>query len=117
MPECLALSISLLSQPKKKVIIILAIFILTSPVGIAIGILIEGEDPSVESVFLSLCTGTFIYIAASEIIAEEFSVKSYKIQKYISYLLGIATFAILAHFFGHDHEDEEGEEAEEEHDH
>ncbi len=116
-PECLALSISLLNQPKRKVIAILSIFILTAPVGIAIGISIDGENPTVEGIFLSLSTGTFIYIAASEIIAEEFSVKSYKIAKYISYLIGIAIFAVLTHFFGHDHDHEEDEEEEDEHDH
>ena len=114
-PECLALSISLINQPKKKVIALLSIFILTAPIGIAIGISIDGENPTVEGVFLSLSTGTFIYIAASEIIAEEFSVKSYKIAKYISYLIGIAIFAILTHFFGHGHDSHE-EEEEGEHD-
>lgn len=113
-PECLALSISLLNQPRKKVIALLSIFTLTAPVGIAIGILIDGENPTVEGVFLALSTGTFIYIAASEIIAEEFSVKSYKLAKYFSYLIGVAIFAVLTHFFGHDHGHEEEED---EHDH
>lgn len=94
-PECLALSFSLLEQPKKKALTILAIFSFASPLGIAIGIIMTDQSPIIQSVFIGLSAGTFIYIAASEIIVEEFSVSLYKLRKYAAFLIGIGFFCGL----------------------
>lgn len=94
-PACLALSLSLAQQPRKKALTILCIFVLASPIGIAAGILLSGQSVLVQAIFLSLSCGTFIYIAASEIIVEEFSVKAFKIPKYLAFLLGVGFFTGL----------------------
>jgi zinc transporter ZupT len=94
-PACLALSLSLAQQPRKKALIILCIFVLASPIGVAAGILLAGQSVLVQAIFLSLSCGTFIYIAASEIIVEEFSVKAFKIPKYLAFLLGVGFFTGL----------------------
>lgn len=49
-----------------------------------------------EAVFLSLSGGTFLYIAASEIIIEEFSVSKNKYVKFIVYIIGCLFVALLA---------------------
>jgi len=35
-----------------------------------------------------MSSGTFIYVAASEVIVEEFAVTKYKFQKFFAYLIG-----------------------------
>lgn len=57
--------------------------------------MLDGSSALVQAIFLALSTGTFIYIAASEIIVEEFSVKAFKIPKYISFLFGVGFFTGL----------------------
>lgn len=42
-------------------------FSFATPVGIAIGMLIQGANVMVEILFSSFAAGTFIYIAASEV--------------------------------------------------
>lgn len=49
-----------------------------------------------EAIFLSLSGGTFLYIAASEIIIEEFSVSKNKYVKFIVYIIGCLFVALLA---------------------
>jgi hypothetical protein len=39
---------------------------------------------------MAIAAGTFIYISASEIVVEEFSVSKYKWLKYLFFLLGIS---------------------------
>ena len=52
--------------------------------------------------------GTFLYVAASEVIVEEFAVTKYKYQKFFCYLIGgilIALLAVLEHMGEeHDHD-------------
>ena len=42
----------------------------------------------VNILFTSLACGTFIYVACSELVVEEFEDKSYKWAKYLAFLLG-----------------------------
>jgi len=41
-----------------------------------------------EGIVLAMSSGTFIYVAASEVIVEEFAVTKYKFQKFFAYLFG-----------------------------
>jgi len=50
-----------------------------------------------EIVFSSLAGGTFVYIACSEVIVEEFSVNEYKWIKMIVFILGAGLITSL-HF-------------------
>ena len=54
------------------ILIFLGIFAITTPIGIIIGMSIAETSPIVDVVFLSLSGGTFVYVACSEIIVNEF---------------------------------------------
>ena len=73
------------------------IFSLATPVGIALGILIGEAPPIWDVVFSCLAGGTFIYIACSEVIVEEFSLPGNKWWKLLAFLLGAALITSL-HF-------------------
>jgi len=57
----------------KKGILLLCIFAVATPIGIMIGMALQHSSSMVEVVFNSFAGGTFLYIAASEVIVEEFS--------------------------------------------
>ena len=52
---------------------LIIVFSVMTPLGIMIGMFIEGSSPIMELLFNSLAAGTFIYIGCSEVIIEEFS--------------------------------------------
>ena len=61
-------------QGKATVITMMILFATFTPLGIFMGwIISEGEHPLLEILFNCLAGGTFLYIACSEIIIEEFS--------------------------------------------
>jgi zinc transporter ZupT len=62
----------------KKGKMLLLSFALATPIGIAVGLLLQDTNEIVEIVFSSIAAGTFIYIAASEVIIEEFSIPGRK---------------------------------------
>ena len=74
----------------KQTIILLFFFSFFTPLGIAIGIAIQSSDPGTNAIFMGLSAGTFIYIAASEIIVEEFNVSKHKFWKFLFYCIGVA---------------------------
>ena len=57
----------------KKGVFLLFIFAMGTPIGIMIGMLLQHSSDIVEVVFNSFAGGTFLYIAASEVIVDEFS--------------------------------------------
>jgi zinc transporter 1/2/3 len=87
--------------------IMMGIFGLATPIGVIIGmVLIEIDINGIDGIFNALATGTFLYISASEIVVEEFSVSKYTTIKYICFLLGIGV--IFGMMLTHDHEHEHG---------
>ncbi len=92
LPASLAMSLALIEQPRKRAIGILSIFCLASPVGIAAGIAMTGLSVLVQGIFICLSAGTFLYIAASELIVEEFSRPKYIVPKFLSFLVGVSLF-------------------------
>ena len=78
-PASMSLGISLSKsfnkdEDKKKAVRLLLLFAFATPIGIALGMIIQNSNSVVEIVFSSFAAGTFIYIAASEVIVEEFSI-------------------------------------------
>ena len=63
-----------------------------------------------------MSVGTFVYIAASEVIVEEFAKPKVRIAKFVAFIIGIATIALLM-LWGHDHGSEDDDEDHEDHDH
>ncbi len=79
----------------------LAFFSTMTPLGIvagaSIGVALAGRsDTLFEAVFDSLGAGTFIYIAALDIIKTEFDSPDYHAQKWLAATLGFAIMALLA---------------------
>ena len=66
-----------------------------SPLGIILGMVLEGSSDIVEIIFSCLSAGTFIYIACSEVIPEEFSIAQFKYMKLLFFILGIALITSL----------------------
>jgi len=73
----------------------LSVFSFATPLGIIFGMMLLTTDGIVEGIFGALACGTFVYIATSEIIVEEFSISSHKSVKYASYLIGIMCVCLL----------------------
>jgi zinc transporter 1/2/3 len=71
-------------------------FCLATPIGIAIGMVLQDTNPLVEVVMSSFAGGTFIYIAASEVIVEEFSLPGRsKWLQMLFFLLGASLITSL----------------------
>ena len=92
-----ALGISFYKSGTEKNIFInmIILFTLFGPIGIIIGMIFSDAGNLIKGIMLGISGGTFIYVAASEIIVEEFSL-SKKIQiKYLWFLFGgILTFLL-----------------------
>ena len=78
-PAAMSLGISLSKRFKekrdqRKAIMFVILFAFATPIGIGIGMLLQSANNLVEVLFSSFAGGTFIYIAASEVIVEEFSI-------------------------------------------
>jgi zinc transporter ZupT len=58
----------------------------------------KGINSILEAIFLSLSSGTFLYISASEVIIEEFSLSRYRIQKFIGFVAGALLIMFLTMF-------------------
>lgn len=77
-PEALTLGSSInrnfvLKNEERMGLLLLIIYSSATPIGVMIGMALKHTSLMVEVVFNGLAAGTFIYIAASEVIVEEFS--------------------------------------------
>ena len=78
---------------KKHYYLLILLFASIGPIGVSLGIFLsKTTNELVEGVFLCISTGTFLYVACSEVIVEEFSTPKKRYLKFSLYLLG----AILA---------------------
>lgn len=103
---------------KKQFITMILIFAFITPVGIALGMALTSlSNNTVAGIFLSISVGTFIYIACSEVVVDEFANPEHKYPKFLCFLLGAAIVVALtlievytdaghAHEHGHEHEHE-----------
>ena len=55
---------------KNQMICYIAIFAVTAPIGIIIGLAVEKTSLVVDTIFLSISGGTFVYVACTELIVE-----------------------------------------------
>lgn len=95
--EALSIGINLnkANLEKEIFVVLIILFSLTTPIGIICGVVLSGISKIFEAIFLSISAGTFLYISASEVIIEEFSVSRYKIQKFFGFVTG----AVFIGFF------------------
>ena len=74
---------------KKQLIISVLIFAFIGPVGVAFGLILsETADEYFQGIFLAISVGTFIYIACSEVLVEEFENPNYKYFKFGMFMVG-----------------------------
>ena len=75
--------------PLKNLIIMITIFGFIGPVGIAIGMILRATASDiVEGIFLAISVGTFLYIACSEVLVEEFEHPENKYIKFCAFIIG-----------------------------
>lgn len=84
-------------EDKTFVAVMMTMFACFSPFGVILGLLLGDTNEMVEVVFSCLAGGTFMYIAMSEVIVEEFSIPKYKYTKLLFFILGIGVITSL-HF-------------------
>jgi zinc transporter ZupT len=89
----ISMSTNLEHNPNTVKLLIL-IFALATPIGIVIGMIVMESAELINIIFSGLAGGTFLYIAASEVVVEEFSVSTDKWSKLFGFMLGalIITF-------------------------
>ena len=95
--EAFALGISFYKSgtEKNNFINMIILFTLFGPLGISIGMIFSDAGNLMKGILLGISAGTFIYVAASEIIVEEFSLSKKINIKYLWFLFGgILTFLL-----------------------
>jgi len=73
-----------------RAILMITLQAFMNPIGVAIGWILSNQGYLIASIFESISAGTFLYIAAGEVIIEEFNIARYKWEKYLVFLLAIA---------------------------
>lgn len=94
----LALSLQRSFKDFKTLIGLMVLFSFATPLGTTIGILLDNASKIVDIIFTSLATGTFIYVACSELIVEEFALPGNRWIKFIAFLIGAAVITSLWFF-------------------
>lgn len=92
-----ALGISFYKSGTEKELFIKMILIFTSfgPLGIIIGMIFSDAGNLIKGIMLSISGGTFIYVAASEVIVEEFSLSKKTNIKFLWFIIGgLLTFIL-----------------------
>ena len=88
----------------KQLIIMIAIFGLIGPVGIAFGMILRATaNDVIEGIFLAISVGTFLYIACTEVLVEEFEHSDYKFFKFAAFMVGgifTAGLSLIEEFSG-----------------
>ena len=98
-PAAFSLGIKLTKLNKLTRFLLMMAFVISSPLGIAIGIGIsELKYPIIQAIFLALSAGTFMYIGCTEILPEQFHEKKDKWLKFTGFLTGFAPLAVLSCF-------------------
>ena len=70
-------------------------FSMATPSGVVIGMILQNEGTIYTIIFSSLAAGTFLYIALTEVIVEEFSLPGNRWLKLFVFLLGVAIITCL----------------------
>lgn len=74
---------------------LILIFSFATPLGTIIGMALGQAPPIVDIVFTSMAAGTFIYVACSEMIVEEFSMPGNRWPKLLAFLIGAIIITCL----------------------
>lgn len=99
--EGLTFGISFLKSELSKCQIntFLIIFSMMGPFGVLFGMFLSAmTNKFIQGIFLAASSGTFLYIACSDVITEQFEKKDYRVVKFICILIGGGFTALLAYF-------------------
>jgi len=99
--EGLTFGISFLKSELSKCQIntFLIIFSMMGPFGVLFGMFLSAmTNKFIQGIFLAASSGTFLYIACSDVITEQFEKKDYRVVKFICILIGGGFTAVLAYF-------------------
>jgi len=98
--EALTLGISLMkaNASPSLLLALITIFAASSPLGIIIGWYILQAPLIVAAIFKAIATGTFLYLAATEIAPEEFSEKSNRCSKFSCFMLGVGFISFVTYY-------------------
>lgn len=84
------------SQLTWQVHLVIAIFVLATPIGVILSVtVLHGASKGVSGAMLGLTAGTFLYIAFSEVIVEEFALMRKNRWKFLALACGIALLSAL----------------------
>ena len=76
----------------------ICLFAIFTPLGVGLGMLLKNlSSDLIELIFACLAAGSFLYIACSEVIVEEFSISDYRFLKLFFFVIGIAIISSLAY--------------------
>ena len=70
-------------------------FSLATPLGVGIGMAVVNAGDIYDVIFSSLAAGSFVYIACTEVIVEEFSIPGNRYWKLLAFLIGAAIITLL----------------------
>ena len=71
------------------------VFSLATPLGVGIGMAVANAGKIYDVIFSSLAAGSFVYIACTEVIVEEFSIPGNRYWKLLAFLIGAAIITLL----------------------
>mmetsp|Transcript_34123 Transcript_34123/g.24629 ORF Transcript_34123/g.24629 Transcript_34123/m.24629 type:complete len:138 (+) Transcript_34123:944-1357(+) len=71
------------------------LFSCASPLGVGIGMALANASDLVDIIFSSLAGGSFVYIACSEVVVQEFSVPGNRWLKLLMFILGASIITSL----------------------
>ncbi len=71
------------------------VFALATPLGVALGMIVANAGDVWEVIFNSIAAGSFLYIACTEVIVEEFSIPGNRYWKLLAFLIGAAIITCL----------------------
>jgi len=74
---------------------LVTVFALATPIGVGIGMAVATAGEVYEVIFNSIAAGSFLYIACSEVIVEEFSIPGNRYWKLLAFLIGAALITLL----------------------
>ncbi|KAG5190962.1 ZIP divalent metal transporter [Tribonema minus] len=96
--ESLALLVSFLKTglPQGKIVKMLALFSCVGPLGVGLGVAAaQYAGDLVDAVLVSLAAGTFVYVGATEVVADEFETPHHKWKKFAALLGGVVLIAYI----------------------
>ena len=71
------------------------IFACATPLGVLIGMAVANAGDVYEVIFNSIAAGSFVYIACTEVIVEEFSIPGNRYWKLLAFLFGATIITLL----------------------